>query len=111
MSTHRTIKLLARIDRRLAAITRFLYERSQEYVSVSQAAAFTGLSVKQLRRAIHARTLPAVNVGNGKRPTWRIARSDLTNWMETRERGEADLPPSATAHMFERQNQKDHFRR
>ncbi len=64
-----------------------------EYLTVKQTARFAALSESSIRRAIQGRSLPASNRGTGKRPLWRIARSDLIAWMESAKGGDPKVPP------------------
>lgn len=53
-----------------------------EWLTIAQAAAVTGLSTKTIRRAIRKGDLRATpTVPNARRPTWRIARTDLDAFM------------------------------
>lgn len=65
-----------------------------EWFTVKHAAATTSLSVTTIRRAILRGELQASNIGSTKRPTWRISRTDLNEWME-RKKGETAvaIPP------------------
>ena len=68
-----------------------------EWLSIKEAAAVTGLSATTVRRAVVGRRdLPASNAGTANRPTGRIARKDLDEWME-RKKGEAAVavPPGS----------------
>jgi excisionase family DNA binding protein len=53
----------------------------QEWFSIEETAALTGLSPKHIRRAIKRRQLQCSNVGGEKRPTYRIARNQIEAWM------------------------------
>jgi excisionase family DNA binding protein len=61
--------------------------------SISQAAEMVNLSDSHIRRAIYKRDLPASNVGSTARPLWRIMRSDLIAWMESKKGGDPKIPP------------------
>jgi excisionase family DNA binding protein len=65
---------------------------SQGYISIKQAATYTGLSPVHIRRAATGGTLPCSNVGTYDRPTYRISRKDIDAWMEKRKAG-AFPPP------------------
>jgi excisionase family DNA binding protein len=65
-----------------------------EWLSIAQAACVAGLSTKTIRRAIHKGDLRATpTVPNARRPTWRIARTDLDAFMNAN----AVASPAATA--------------
>jgi len=65
-----------------------------EWFSIAQAARITGLSTKTIRRAIRKGDLRATpTVPNARRPTWRIARTDLDAFMNAN----AVASPVATA--------------
>jgi excisionase family DNA binding protein len=61
--------------------------------SISQAAEIVNLSDSHIRRVIYKRELPAANVGSTARPLWRIMRSDLIAWMESKKGGDPKIPP------------------
>jgi excisionase family DNA binding protein len=63
-----------------------------DYLSIKEAAALTRLSYSHVRRAVLSGELPASNVGSGSHAIYRIARSDLTVWMNTKKRVSA-VPP------------------
>lgn len=67
-----------------------------EWLSISETAAVTGLSVTTIRRAVVRHDLPAANAGTPKRPTWRIARKNLDEWMERKKSETAvAVPPGS----------------
>lgn len=72
--------------------TRLSDQPRQEWFSVKQAAALTGLSQDHIRRAVVGGTLPVSNVGTPDRPLYRISRRDIDEWMERRKAG-AYPPP------------------
>src|SRR4051812_5719983 len=88
-SNSRIEETLARIDEALARILQLSQEVRQEWLSISQVAAATGLSASHVRRAVRSGQLPASNAGTPDRPVWRIARADLAAWMETKKGGTA----------------------
>jgi excisionase family DNA binding protein len=87
---------LARIDHAVAHLLHLHQEARQEWLSIRQAAAVTGLSDTHVRRAVKKGELPASNAGTTGHPIWRIARLDLAQWMERR-KGEtaAAVPPKS----------------
>jgi excisionase family DNA binding protein len=86
----------ATLERLLLPIVEKLKKRlelpPQEWFSIKETAALTGLSADHIRRAVSGGTLPCSNVGTNDRPTYRISRTDIAQWMERRKAGA--LPPS-----------------
>jgi excisionase family DNA binding protein len=64
----------------------------QEWFSIFEAAALTGLSDDHIRRAVVGGTLPASNVGTPDRPIYRISKIDIGEWMEKRKAGALPTP-------------------
>lgn len=64
----------------------------QEWFSIIEAGALTGLHEDTIRRAVTGGTLPCSNVGTYDRPTYRISRKDIEAYMEKRKAG-AFPPP------------------
>src|SRR5262245_27129203 len=71
----RLLPIFSRFERRLDGAV------SQEYFSIRQAAVYTGLSGKSIRRAVRKGMLPCSNPMGGKRATLCIARKDLDTLM------------------------------
>jgi excisionase family DNA binding protein len=67
-----------------------------EYFSIRHAAKITGLSESYIRRAIRSGELPASNVGTWRRPAWRIARTELAQWMERKKGGTVSVAPRSS---------------
>jgi excisionase family DNA binding protein len=65
---------------------------TQEWFSIKQASAYTGLSDDHIRRAVTSAMLPCSNVGSNDRPTYRISRKDLEEWLEKRKSGAIPSP-------------------
>ena len=65
------------------------------YITIERAAEFTDISDSYLRRVIRSGELPASNIGTATRPTWRIARKDLDEWMQRRQGERPKLPPKS----------------
>ena len=63
-------------------VERFQGAIRPEYLSIAQAADYTGLSAKHIRRAIRRGDLLCANTGTGKRPKYSIARTHIADWME-----------------------------
>jgi len=78
-------ELLERVMKLAEAVER----GQQDWYSVQNAAARTGLSAKHIWRAIVGGTLPASNVGTHDRALYRVSREDLNTWMEKRKAGAA----------------------
>ena len=93
-SEDRIEKTLARIDEGVQRLLQLGEEARQEWLSISQTAAATGLSESHVRRAVRSGRLPASNAGTPDRPAWRIARADLADWMRRRMGGNR-VPPIA----------------
>lgn len=64
---------------------------AQEFYSVNQVAAITGLSDKHIRRAIVGGTLIASDLGTKDHPLYRVSRGNILKWMKDRENGA--IPP------------------
>ncbi len=89
-------------------IERLEKQPRQEYFSISQAGAMTGLSSAHVRRAVTGGTLPCSKVGSHARPTYRISRDDIKAWMERRKMGA--LPPRQRSKRMEIVPGGRHFR-
>lgn len=85
---------LARIDDHLGQLLRLGEEARQEWLSITQVAAATGLPASHVRRAVKRHELAASNAGTEGHPIWRIARADLAAWMATKKGGAAVVPPA-----------------
>jgi excisionase family DNA binding protein len=59
----------------------------QEWLSIEQVAALTGLSEDHIRRAVVGGTLVTSNVGTPDRPLYRIRHENIEKWMKEREAG------------------------
>jgi excisionase family DNA binding protein len=53
-----------------------------EYLSIEGAAGVADLSYDHIRRAVVSGDLRASNKGNGRKPVYRIHRSDFDSWMQ-----------------------------
>ena len=53
-------------------------------LTVKEASEELGVSVDQIKKLIHNGELPAVDVGIASRSFWRIARTDLDEWLDKR---------------------------
>jgi hypothetical protein len=85
---------LKRIEESVARLLQLGEEARQEWLSIRQVAAITGLSGSHIRRAVKSVELLASNAGTPDRPAWRIARADLADWMRKRMGGTV-FPPIA----------------
>lgn len=65
----------------------------EKFLSIKAARQYTGLSYSHLRRAVLSGDLRASNVGSKARPTYRIDREALDEWLAKKEDG-MQLPPS-----------------
>lgn len=63
------------------------------HLSIRSASMLLSLSESHVRRAILKGELPASNVGSRARPLWRISRSDLDAWLESKKGGTSVVPP------------------
>lgn len=68
---------------------------AQEFYSIKNCVALTGLSPKHIRRAVLGGTLIASDVGTVNHPLYRISRPNLLLWMKERENGAK--PPAKRA--------------
>jgi len=73
----------------------------QEWFSIKKAAIYADLSSDHVRRAVTSAMLPCSNMGTNDRPTYRVSRKDLEEWLEKRKAGaipsprkKAELPKS-----------------
>ena len=80
-----------RIESLLVRLERAVTQPAQAWFSIKGAAALTGLSPAHIRRAVTGGTLACSNVGSMDRPTYRISREDIEEWMKRRKAGA--LPP------------------
>src|SRR5262245_19022937 len=64
----------------------------QEYLSIKEAKAYTGLSDDHIRRAVTGGTLPASNVGTPDRALYRLKKANIDAWMREREAGPKPAP-------------------
>jgi len=81
-------QVAAALEARFASLMT-LFEQSQnsvrqEYLSLAQAANYTGLSIKHIRRAIRNGDLLCANTGTGKRPKYSISLAHIATWMEAK---------------------------
>jgi excisionase family DNA binding protein len=75
----------------LQKIEQLVSRPAQRYLSIKDAAAYTGLSTDWIRDHIKVhRTLPAANVGTLDRPVYRLDREDLDAFMQRLKAGPAD---------------------
>ena len=49
-----------------------------------EAADYLGLTVAHVRRLLHSGSIPSVNVGDEKRPTYRVYKRELDAWLRRR---------------------------
>jgi excisionase family DNA binding protein len=83
-----------RLDRRSPAVRSDEANPSRSgYVTIERAAEITTISDSHLRRVIRSGELPASNIGTAARPTWRISRKDLDDWMQRKQGESPKLPP------------------
>ena len=78
------IPLLRKLEEKLSG-------RLPEWLPINEDAACMGLEAKHVRRAIKRGDLSCSNVGHGKRPVYRIAKSDLDAWVQARKLERAPL--------------------
>ena len=64
------------------------------FVSIKQAARITQLSESHVRRAVWSGGLRAANAGTRSHPIWRIARTDLADWLKAK-MGGRNVPPKS----------------
>src|SRR5262245_56585213 len=77
---------------RLDQLEKALKRPQQEWFTIIEVAALTGLSDPHIRRAVTGGTLPASNVGTPDRPIYRISEKDIVEWMEKRKAGALPTP-------------------
>jgi len=81
----RTDAVLERLLRPLIEkLERRVQMPSQEWFSILETAALTGLSADHVRRHVTAGLLPAANQGTFEKPCYRVSRKDIDAWMERR---------------------------
>lgn len=61
----------------------------KEILSRKEAAKILGVSTRTILRAIHARQLDAVKIGDGKTSTYIIERDDLMEYTKKRNEGKS----------------------
>jgi excisionase family DNA binding protein len=112
--------VLQRLNRIEAAIERILpsllstFEKRktlppQEWFSIEEAAALTGLSEDHVRRHVTAGLLPVSNQGTFEKPYYRIHRKDIDEWMAKRREAACPAPrkKKAPAKYVSRHHNKD----
>ena len=82
---------------------------AQEYFSIKNCAAVTGLSQDHIRKAVVGGTLVASDVGTKDHPLYRIHKSNLDKWMVDREAGAK--PPPRTAPIVSKHLKKGRARK
>src|SRR4051812_42437362 len=65
---------------------------AQEWFSIEQTAALTGLSSDHVRRHVTAGLLPVSNMGTFEKPYYRIHRKDIDEWMARRRESPVPVP-------------------
>lgn len=87
-STQDMLTCLMAIEGKLAELDARLRHKQampvQEWFSIDETAALTGLSADHVRRHVIAGTLPVCNQGTFEKPYYRIRRSDIDAWMTRR---------------------------
>lgn len=92
---------LEQIEGRLAEMGALLRrEKSlpeQEWFSIEEVSAITGLSVDHVRRHVNAGTLPVSNQGTFEKPYYRVRRADIDAWMAQRMKSPGPAPRKKSA--------------
>jgi excisionase family DNA binding protein len=96
---------------RLSAQVRRLHELLERqgalldiaYLSIKGTAQITALSDSHIRQAVTCGELPASNVGTARRPIYRIAKTDLSEWLESRKGISRPLGRAELRALIERQ--------
>ena len=87
------LQRLERIEAALAALAGRMQQRpEQEWLSVDEVAALTGLSDDHVRRHVTSGLLPVSNQGTYDKPYYRIRRSDVDEWMMKRRETPSPAP-------------------
>src|SRR5262245_12106954 len=73
------------LDSAVARLGRSLAVPPQEWFSIEEVAALTGLSSAHVRRHVTSGLLPASNQGSFHKPYYRIHRADVDGWMRSRQ--------------------------
>ncbi len=88
--------LEATLERLLAPLVAKLEKKlkmpPQEWFSIKEAAALTGLSDDHVRRHVTSGQLPVVNQGTFEKPLYRIHRKDIDEWMAKRREAPQPAP-------------------
>lgn len=90
MGTDHLQLLLERLNRIEAALESILNglavkdRPAQEWLSIDEVAAVTGLSADHVRRHVTSGMLPVCNQGTYEKPYYRIRRADVDAWMSQR---------------------------
>jgi hypothetical protein len=85
-------KMVTAVQNSLNELQSSLTAAQCEYLSINKAAVMCGLSPAHIRRAVVGGTLPCSNVGTADRPTYRISRIAVRQWMKDREAGPKPPP-------------------
>ena len=95
-----TLARLKDIDGRLTELDAYLQHRQgmpeQEWFSIDEVAALTGLSADHVRRHVTGGTLPVCNQGTFEKPYYRIRRGDIDAWMSQRMQQPGPAPRKKT---------------
>lgn len=80
---------------RFDRIEEMLSAANADYLPMKRAAKLTSLSYSHIRRAVLSGELPASNVGTAAHPIYRIAQTDLQQWMANKKGGTTRVPPKS----------------
>ncbi len=56
----------------------------RQFLSPSEIAKLTGIDVSTIRKAIKSGELPAIRLSSAANAKWRVDRSDLQRWVESK---------------------------
>ena len=78
----------------------------QEWFSIEEAAALTGLSEDHVRRQVTSGSLPVSNQGTFEKPYYRIHRRDIDEWMMRRREAPCPAPRTKSGAYVSRHHKK-----
>jgi excisionase family DNA binding protein len=97
------VRLSAQVRRLHELLERQVTLLDEAYLPIKRAAQITALSNSHIRQAVTCGELPASNVGTARRPIYRIAKTDLSAWLESRKGNSRPLGRAELRALIERQ--------
>lgn len=97
------VRLSAQVQRLHELLERQVALADVAYLSIKRTAQITALSDSRIRQAVTCGELAASNVGTTRRPIYRIAKTDLSAWLESRKGNSRPLGRAELRALIERQ--------